>query len=325
MIQLLCFFMFSEITLIMLILFFETPLMELVKKVQDVFMRSFARVVFLLLLSIFLLMMIMPRLSLLCNIVLLPDVDQNHLCEAILAGAFLFLAFMIDRLQHYVGELCVRRKELSMADKRIKQLESERREVNDAEANSIAQGKQLLDENHVMKNQLGLLRARMNDLDTELGTRAKETITLCKRIKQQESELGTKMNETTTLCRKIKQLESELESKTKEITLLGTRVKQLEFELETKAEDNAPSQKNSNLRQRQKTMLQQLEFERKRETKENATSVVTQKTMLHHKRVDSLNQNNELEGPLADEFNRLLDGNETLKNLLRSLPWRLSH
>ncbi|KAL6207139.1 hypothetical protein ACLB2K_024384 [Fragaria x ananassa] len=278
----------------MVILFFETPLMELVKKVQDVFMRSFARVVFLLLLSIFLLMMIMSRLSLLCNIVLLPDVDQNHLCEAILAGAFLFLAFMIDRLQHYVGELCVRRKELSMADKRIKQLESERREVNDAEANSIAQGKQLLDENHVMKNQLGLLRARMNDLDTELGTRAKETITLCKRIKQ--SELGTKMNETTTLCRKIKQLESELESKTKEITLLGTRVKQLEFELETKAEEN------NVLGAR---LEQQLEFERKRETKENATSVVTQKTMLHHKRVDSLNQNNELEGPLADEFNRL--------------------
>ncbi|KAL6200943.1 hypothetical protein ACLB2K_024658 [Fragaria x ananassa] len=303
----------------MAILFFETPLLMLVKKVQDVFMRSFARVVFLLLLSIFLLMMIMPRLSLLYNIVLLPDVDQNLLCEATLAGAFLLLAIMIDRLQHYVGELCVRRKELSMAGKRIKQLESERREVNDAEANSIAQGKQLLDENHVMKNQLGLLRARMNDLDTELGTRAKETNTLCKRIKQQESELGTKMNETTTLCRKIKQLESELESKTKEITLLGTRVKQLEFELDTKAEEN------NVLGAR---LEQQREFERKRETNENATSVVTQKrgkTMLHHKRVDSFNQNNQLEGPLADEFNRLLDGNETLKNQLRSLPWRLSH
>lgn len=228
---------------------------------------------------------------------------------------------MIDRLQHYVGELCVRKKQLTMAGKIIKQLESERKEVNDAEANNVAQRKKLLDENQFLKNQLGLLRARFNDQDSELGAKAKETTILCKRIQQQESELGTKTKETTTLCRKIKQLESQLESKTKETTMLGTRVKQLELELETKAKETTVLA----------ARLEQLEFECQRETKEKTTSVVRLKELDQYEvedsnaaRINSVGQKNQLERSLV-EFDRLLDGNETLKNQLRSLPWRLSH
>lgn len=230
---------------------------------------------------------------------------------------------MIDRLQHYVGELCVRQKQLTMAGKIIKQLESERKEVNDSEASNIAQRKKLLDENQFLKNQLGLLRARFNDQDSELGAKAKETTILCKRIKQQESELGTKTKETTTLCRKIKQLESQLESKTKETTMLGTRVKQLELELETKAKETTVLA----------ARLEQLEFECQSETKEKTTSVVRLKELDQYEVEDSnaarinsvsVGPKNQLERSLV-EFDRLLDGNETLKNQLRSLPWRLSH
>ena len=242
------------------------------------------------------------------------------ICQLELAGVFLFLAITIDRLQHYVGELCVRKKQVTTAGKRIKQLESERKEVNDAEANNIDQRKKLLDENQFLKNQLGLLRARHNDQDSELGAKAKETTILCKRIKQQESELGTKTKETTTLCRKIKQLESQLESKTKETTMLGTRVKQLELELETKEKETTVLS----------ARLEQLEFECQRETNEKTTSVVRLKELEYvvedsnAARINSLGQKNQLERSLV-EFDRLLDGNETLKNQLRSLPWRLSH
>ena len=81
-------------------------------------------------------------------------------------------------------------------------------------------------------------------------------------------------------------------------------MKQLESALEKKAQET--NVLGARLEQ------QQLEFVRERET------------MLHRDVVDSYNQENEIEGPLA-EFDRLLDGNETLKNQLRSLPWRLSH
>lgn len=84
MIKLLFSLIFSEITLIMVILLFETPLalMEVVIKVLDMFMKTFTRVVFLLLMSIFLLM-IVPRLY---NIMLIPNIDQNSLFEATLKG-----------------------------------------------------------------------------------------------------------------------------------------------------------------------------------------------------------------------------------------------
>ncbi|KAL3519443.1 hypothetical protein ACH5RR_017592 [Cinchona calisaya] len=130
----------------------------------------------------------------------------NYLLEASLMGFSLFLAFMIDRLHHYIRELRIRRKSMEAVKKqnrvsddgktsdikaleeesaalhaKIKHLEAEldekTKEASSAEANKLALKKQsegflieydrLLEENQSLRSQLQSLDWRFSHSDSK--------------------------------------------------------------------------------------------------------------------------------------------------------------
>lgn len=130
----------------------------------------------------------------------------NYLLEASLMGFSLFLAFMIDRLHHYIRELRIRRKSMEAGKKqnrisddgksgdfkaleeesaalraKIKYLEAEldekTKEASSAEANKLALKKQsegflleydrLLEENQSLRSQLQSLDRRISHSDSK--------------------------------------------------------------------------------------------------------------------------------------------------------------
>ncbi|KAK7245884.1 hypothetical protein RIF29_40738 [Crotalaria pallida] len=79
----------------------------------------------------------------------------NHLLEATLLGAVLFLALMIDRLHHYIRELRVRRKTMEAVKKQARGTEDEELKTMEEEtANLRAELKRLESELKRLKSEL---------------------------------------------------------------------------------------------------------------------------------------------------------------------------
>ncbi|KAJ1428722.1 B-cell receptor-associated protein 29/31 [Sesbania bispinosa] len=211
MIQLLFTVIFMEAAMIGLLLF-KTPLRKLVIMALDrlkrgrgpIMVKTIAGTVLVLLFSSLYSLFKIQRHGIEDGGVVNPT-DQvlmaKHLLEATLMGAVLFLAFMIDRLHHYIRELRIRRKSMEAVKKQtrvsedgkaeeIKAMEEERlklraevsrleselslkvKDVDVAEANVTALRKQsegflleydrLLEENQNLRNQLQFLDRRLS-------------------------------------------------------------------------------------------------------------------------------------------------------------------
>ncbi|MBA0811830.1 hypothetical protein Gohar_025846 [Gossypium harknessii] len=219
MFQLLFMVIFSEMAVIM-VLSFKTPLRKLTLMVLDRVKRGrgplmvktvAATIAVVMISSVYSMMTIQKRW--------IDDGSANpteqilmvkHLLEATLMGGVLFLAFMIDKLHHYIRELRIRRKSMeaikkqgpedgkpSGSDKvkalegevttlqaKLKQLESDletkTKEMDAAEANAVALRKQsegflleydrLLEENQNLRNQLESLEQSPSRLGNKKNT-----------------------------------------------------------------------------------------------------------------------------------------------------------
>lgn len=169
--QLLFTVMFSEMALIMVLLF-KTPLRKLLIMSLDrvkrgrgpVVVKTVAGTVLVMLISsVYNIMMIQKRWIDDEGAVVNPT-DQvllaNHLLEATLMGASLFLAFMIDRLHHYIRELRIRRKTMEA-------IKNQSRGFEDGKAAGSEEIKALED-------QMTTLKSKLKELESELETKSKE-------------------------------------------------------------------------------------------------------------------------------------------------------
>ncbi|MBA0778953.1 hypothetical protein Gotri_003238 [Gossypium trilobum] len=219
MFQLLFMVIFSEMAVIM-VLSFKTPLRKLTLMVLDRVKRGrgplmvktvAATIAVVMISSVYSMMTIQKRW--------IDDGSANpteqilmvkHLLEATLMGGVLFLAFMIDKLHHYIRELRIRRKSMEAIKKqgpeygkpsgsekvkalegevttlqaKLKQLESDlktkTKEMDAAEANAVALRKQsegflleydrLLEENQNLRNQLESLEQSPSRLGNKKNT-----------------------------------------------------------------------------------------------------------------------------------------------------------
>ncbi|GAV73217.1 Bap31 domain-containing protein [Cephalotus follicularis] len=169
MIQLLFMVIFSEVALIMLLLF-KTPLRKLVIMALDRVKRGRGP-------------LIVKTVAVTVSVVLISDVysmikiqnrwiddgpvnptDQvlmaDHLLESTLLGATLFIALMIDRQHHFIRELRIRRKSMEAVKKQSRGFE-------DGKAGSSEELKGLEEE-------LTTLRAKLKELESELQTKTKD-------------------------------------------------------------------------------------------------------------------------------------------------------
>ncbi|KAF3451741.1 hypothetical protein FNV43_RR07837 [Rhamnella rubrinervis] len=169
MIQLLFVLIFSEMALI-LVLLFKTPLRKLVIMGLDRVKRGRGPIVVktvagtmsvVLMSSVYSMMKIQKRWI---DDGVVNPTDQvlmaKHLLEATLMGSSIFLAFMIDRLHHYIRELRIRRKSMEAVKK-------QNRAFEDTKTNGS-------DEIKSMEEELATLRAKLNQVESELETKAKD-------------------------------------------------------------------------------------------------------------------------------------------------------
>ncbi|KAL5773272.1 hypothetical protein ACOSP7_012865 [Xanthoceras sorbifolium] len=84
----------------------------------------------------------------------------KHLLEATLMGASLFLALMIDRLHHYIRELRIRRKSMEAVKK-------QNRSFEDGKAAGSEEIK-------VLEEEFTTLKAKFKNVENELETKKKE-------------------------------------------------------------------------------------------------------------------------------------------------------
>ncbi|KAL5578782.1 hypothetical protein UlMin_011224 [Ulmus minor] len=84
----------------------------------------------------------------------------KHLLEATLMGSSLFLALMIDRLHHYIRELRIRRKTMEAVKKQNQVIEDGKTGV----ANEVK----------AKEEEMATLRAKLKELESELETKTKD-------------------------------------------------------------------------------------------------------------------------------------------------------
>ncbi|KAJ0017202.1 hypothetical protein Pint_09852 [Pistacia integerrima] len=167
--QLLFTVIFSEMVLI-LVLSFKTPLRKLVIMSLDrvkrgrgpVVIKTVAGTVFVMLISsLYNMVKIQKRWI---DEGSVNPTDQvlmgNHLLEATLMGASLFLALMIDRLHHYIRELRIRRKSMEAVKKQSRDFE-----------NGKAAGSE---EKKALEEEMTTLKTKFEQLESELETKTKE-------------------------------------------------------------------------------------------------------------------------------------------------------
>lgn len=166
MIQLLFTVIFSEMALIM-VLVFNTPLRKLVLMGLDrikrghgpIMVKTVAATVFVVLMSsVYSMMKIQKRWI---DEGAFNPTDQvlmaKHLLEATLMGASLFLGLMIDRLHHYIRELRMRRKSMEAVKKQSRAFED---------------GK--VEESKALEEERTTLQAKLKRLESDLEMKTKE-------------------------------------------------------------------------------------------------------------------------------------------------------
>ncbi|KAG8635183.1 uncharacterized protein LOC110603363 [Manihot esculenta] len=166
MIQLLFTLIFSEMALIM-VLVFKNPLRKFVLMGLDrvkrghgpIVVKTVAGTVFVVLMSsVYSMTKIQKRLI---DEGAVNPTDQvlmaGHLLEATLMGSSLFLALMIDRLHHYIRELRMRRKNMEAIKKQNRVLED---------------GK--VEESKTLEKDMTTLQAKLEQLESELEVKTKE-------------------------------------------------------------------------------------------------------------------------------------------------------
>ncbi|EEF43834.1 uncharacterized protein LOC8277995 [Ricinus communis] len=166
MIQLLFTGIFSEMALI-LILVFKTPFRKLVLMGLDrvkrgsgpIIVKTVAGTILVVLISSVYSMMKIQKRGIDEGFVNPTDqvLMAKHLLEATLMGAMLFLALMIDRLHHYIRELRMRRKSMEAVKKQSRVAEDGKAE-----------------ENKALGEEMTTLRARLKQLESELEVKTKE-------------------------------------------------------------------------------------------------------------------------------------------------------
>ncbi|XP_043691497.1 B-cell receptor-associated protein 31-like [Telopea speciosissima] len=170
MIQLFFTVIFSEMALIMILLF-KTPIRKLVIMGLDrvkrgrgpVMVKTVGGTVFVVLLSSVYSMMKIQKRSI--DAGASNPTDQvlmaKHLLEASLMGFSLFLALMIDRLHHYIRELRLRRKAMEAVKKQSRGFEDDGKNGSSEEMKAL--------EVEVTK-----LRAKVKHLQSECETKTEE-------------------------------------------------------------------------------------------------------------------------------------------------------
>ncbi|KAA8520121.1 hypothetical protein F0562_014377 [Nyssa sinensis] len=169
MIQLLFTLIFAEMALI-IIFVFKTPLRKLVIMSLDrvkrgrgpIIVKTAAATLFVVMMSsVYSMVKIQKRWIEDGNV---NPTDQvlmaKHLLEASLMGFSLFLALMVDRLHHYIRELRIRRKSMET-------LKKPNRGFEDGKTGGSEEIKALEEE-------MTTLRAKVNQLDSELDAKTKE-------------------------------------------------------------------------------------------------------------------------------------------------------
>ncbi|CAI9092607.1 OLC1v1027897C1 [Oldenlandia corymbosa var. corymbosa] len=172
MIQLLFSLIFTEITLIVMFVF-KTPLRKLVIMGIDrakrgrgpIVVKTVAGTVFVVMMtSVYSAMEIQRRLSQDAEI---SPTDQilmgKHMLEATLMGFSLFLAFMIDKLHHYIRELRIRRKTMETAKKQGQGFE---------DGNNGGASKNVV---KAMEEEVAALQRKIKELEAEVEERSKES------------------------------------------------------------------------------------------------------------------------------------------------------
>ncbi|KAJ7967719.1 B-cell receptor-associated 31-like [Quillaja saponaria] len=169
MIHLLFTVVFSEMALVLLMLF-KTPLRKLVIMGLDrlkrgrgpVMVKTVAGTVFVVLMSSVYSMVKIKKRGI--DDGALSPTDQvlmaKHLLEATLMGAVLFLALMIDRLHHYIRELSIRRKSMEAAKKQNR--------VSEEGKVGISQ------EIRALEGETAALREKVKKLESELESKRKD-------------------------------------------------------------------------------------------------------------------------------------------------------
>ncbi|KAK2447869.1 B-cell receptor-associated protein [Trifolium repens] len=170
MIQLLYTVIFTEATMIALLLF-KTPLRKLVimaldrlKRGRGPLMVKTVAVTLVIVLSSSVYSMINIQKRGIEDAAAVNPTDQvlmaKHLLEATLMGAVLFLALMIDRLHHYIRELRIRRKSMEAVKKQMRGSE----DVKTASS----------EETKSMEERASKLREEVVRLESELKSKNKE-------------------------------------------------------------------------------------------------------------------------------------------------------
>uniref|UniRef100_A0A2P2IWW7 Endoplasmic reticulum transmembrane protein n=2 Tax=Rhizophora mucronata TaxID=61149 RepID=A0A2P2IWW7_RHIMU len=167
MIQLLFTVIFSEMALI-LVLLFKTPLRKLVIMGVDrvkrgrgpLMVKTVAGTVFVVLMSSGYSMMKIQKRWINEEGAINPAdhvLMAKHLLEATLMGCSLFLALMIDRIHHYIRELRIRRKSMEAIKKQNQAIEDGKAE-----------------ENKALEEEMTTLRMRLKLLEPELQEKTQE-------------------------------------------------------------------------------------------------------------------------------------------------------
>ncbi|XP_034698810.1 uncharacterized protein LOC117924311 [Vitis riparia] len=169
MIQLLFTVIFTEMAMIMVLLF-KTPLRKLVIMGLDrvkrgrgpIMVKTVAATVLVVLISSVYSMMKIRKRGIDDDVVNPTDqvLMAKHLLETSLMGFTLFLALMIDRLHHYIRELRLRRKSMEAIKK-------QNRGFEDGKTGGSAEIK-------AMEEEMAALGAKLKQLESEIETKTKE-------------------------------------------------------------------------------------------------------------------------------------------------------
>ncbi|GJM97242.1 hypothetical protein PR202_ga14153 [Eleusine coracana subsp. coracana] len=88
---------------------------------------------------------------------------RTHLLEASLIGFTLFLAFVIDRLHHYLGKLITLRKTGNTSREEVEKLQMENRSLREKEEKSTAEMKKLQQEVAKLKEKMKKLKSETEE------------------------------------------------------------------------------------------------------------------------------------------------------------------
>ncbi|KAL5702737.1 hypothetical protein ACHQM5_027912 [Ranunculus cassubicifolius] len=105
---------------------------------------------------------------------------RTHLLEATLMGCILFLVFVIDRLDEYLGKLMGLRSKVGASEKEIEKLQKENKQLKDKEEKRLQEIKSLKEEISNLTESLKKLHMESEDKDHRVASAESHILALQK-------------------------------------------------------------------------------------------------------------------------------------------------